>query len=67
MKYLYASLVICWIFGIGLNASYKLPTSKVNPQQKLFEQKGVVEQTFGHIELHRSIDLNELQIYILNN
>ena len=30
MKYLHTALAACWIFGIGLNAAYKIPTSKVN-------------------------------------
>ena len=29
MKYLHISLATCWVFGIGLNAAYKIPTSKV--------------------------------------
>ena len=29
MRYLYAAIVFVWIFGIGLNASYMIPTTKV--------------------------------------
>ena len=29
MKYLKITLVGCWVFGIGINAAYVIPTSKV--------------------------------------
>ena len=29
MKYLYIAIAMSWIFGIGLNAAYVIPTSKV--------------------------------------
>ena len=29
MKYLYSALAMCWLFGIGLNIAYVIPTSKV--------------------------------------
>ena len=35
MKYLYMALATCWVFGIGLNATYKIPTSKVSAVSKI--------------------------------
>ena len=29
MKYLYSPMAMCWIFGIGYNLAYVIPTSKV--------------------------------------
>ena len=30
IKWVYVTMVGCWCFGIGLNASYMIPTTKVN-------------------------------------
>ena len=35
MRYLYITLVSCWIFGIGFNAAYMIPTGKVCTFNKL--------------------------------
>ena len=63
IKYLYVALIGCWIFGIGLNAAYVIPTSKVfqfkqfgEELQDLSEIDNIVvkiqtERQFGEIHL----------------
>ena len=40
MRYIYAAIAFVWVFGIGLNASYMIPTATVG-QFKLASYCGI--------------------------